>query len=258
MKKAIDIFLFYLPPAMIKCKISKKSFKYPNTTLDTISDPSKRIRTECVFAHESLMITEIDDVTKRVSVKVLRLPTPPRLRPIHIPYYMVDQQRKRPLPETRRRVERQLQQRIEERQRDNFLAVHHPLDNNNKPTATSDLIPPRSPTSSSSSYYPYSSSYSTRSAAPSSQRKLGAIVRWVSSCLSRALHIRGGGKQQKGTLTLEKEVKVVCSTYFGKKRNPSSSRAIAALQFAGSDVFMSSYGQAKAQGTKYPNVLFTF
>ncbi|KAI9485140.1 hypothetical protein BDB00DRAFT_933150 [Zychaea mexicana] len=94
----------------------KKPFKYPtSTTARGTSLTENTVRTECVFAHESLMITQTDDVTKRVSVKVLRLPEPPKLTPIRMPGHLqrrntVRRSVKRPLPETRRRVQQQLQQ----------------------------------------------------------------------------------------------------------------------------------------------------
>ena len=96
--------------------INKKPFKYPTSTMarGTSLQDNNAKRTECVFAHESLMITETDDITKRVSVKVLRLPEPPKLNPIRMPSHLQRRNtirrssKVRPSSETRRRVQQRM------------------------------------------------------------------------------------------------------------------------------------------------------
>ena len=96
--------------------INKKPFKYPTSTMarGTSLQDNNAKRTECVFAHESLMITETDDITKRVSVKVLRLPEPPKLNPIRMPSHLQRRNtirrssKVRPSSETCRRVQQRM------------------------------------------------------------------------------------------------------------------------------------------------------
>ncbi|KAI7859618.1 hypothetical protein BDC45DRAFT_219948 [Circinella umbellata] len=109
--------------------INKKSFKYPTSTVarGTSLQDNNAKHTECVFANESLMITETNDITKRVSVKVLRLPEPPKLTPIRMPSHLQRRNtirrssKVRPSSETRRLV----QQRIlkNQTQKDNLLKI---------------------------------------------------------------------------------------------------------------------------------------
>lgn len=98
--------------------LRRKAFKYPTSTFgDNYDGATSHI--ECTFAHESLIVVETDDVTRRVSVKILRLPTPPTLQPISVslPFNTEHSsiirrrtaKRRRPSPETRRHVEHRLQ-----------------------------------------------------------------------------------------------------------------------------------------------------
>lgn len=100
--------------------LRKKAFKYPTTT-STYDDDHNGATShiECTFAHESLIVIETDDVTRRISVKILRLPTPPSLQPLSVSLPSTSNhkpiirrrttRRRRPSPETRRHVEHRLQ-----------------------------------------------------------------------------------------------------------------------------------------------------
>ena len=97
--------------------LRKKAFKYPTSTFNDEHGATSHI--ECTFAHESLIVIETDDVTRRISVKILRLPTPPSLQPISVALPSTSDhnpiirrrttRRRRPSPETRRHVEHRLQ-----------------------------------------------------------------------------------------------------------------------------------------------------
>lgn len=99
--------------------LRKKAFKYPTSTYDDDDHDGATSHIECTFAHESLIVIETDDVTRRISVKILRLPTPPPLQPLSVSLPSTSNhnpitrrrttRRRRPSPETRRHVEHRLQ-----------------------------------------------------------------------------------------------------------------------------------------------------
>ncbi|KAI9250950.1 hypothetical protein BDA99DRAFT_563869 [Phascolomyces articulosus] len=137
--------------------LNKKPFKYPTSTMargTSLTQENATVHTECVFAHESLMITETDDITKRVSVKVLRLPEPPKLTPLRFPSQLQRRatirgrgNKNRPALETRRRVQ-QKQQRInmttQETNNNNNLKLA-PLQKEEQQQQINDIPPPPLP-----------------------------------------------------------------------------------------------------------------
>lgn len=131
-------FLWYTTQVVFATMLLKKSFKYPNCSERQSSFlVSPRIRTECVFAHESLVVTEFDSWTKRASVRVMQLPHPPRLPPIDL-FHGPEKKRPRPSKEICHKVERQLRQRILWQRRKQFVenASTNNLNSNNNNNAT--------------------------------------------------------------------------------------------------------------------------